>query len=77
MRIASPPTISPCYYGVDTPQKSQLIAATYDLKIIKDFIGADSLAYLSMDGMFAAMDSKSSEFCAACFDEKYPTALEF
>lgn len=77
MRIASPPTISPCYYGVDTPQKSQLIAATYDLKTIKDFIGADSLAYLSMDGMFAAMDSKSSEFCAACFDEKYPTALEF
>lgn len=77
MRIASPPTVSPCYYGVDTPQKSQLIAATYDLKTIKEFIGADSLAYLSMEGLFASMDSNPKEFCAACFDEKYPTALEF
>lgn len=77
MRIASPPTISPCYYGVDTPQKSQLIAATYDLKTIKEFIGADSLAYLSMEGLFASMESPPNEYCAACFDEKYPTALEF
>lgn len=77
MRIASSPTISPCCYGVDTPQKSKLIAATYDLKTIKEFIGADSMAYLSMEGMFASIDSHPGKFCAACFDEKYPTALEF
>lgn len=77
MRIASPPTISPCYYGVDTPQKNQLIAATYDLNTIREFIGADSLAYLSMDGLFKAMESDQTQFCAACFDEKYPTQLKF
>lgn len=75
MRIASPPTVSPCYYGVDTPQKSQLIAANYDLKTIKDFIGADSLAYLSMEGLFASMESDNQHFCAACFNEKYPTPI--
>lgn len=75
MRIASPPTISPCYYGVDTPQKSQLIAAKYDLKTIEEFIGADSLAYLTMDGLFQAMHSDGKDFCAACFNEKYPTKI--
>lgn len=76
MRIASPPTIGPCYYGVDTPQKSHLIAANQSLEEIRQFIEADSLAYLSMEGMFAAMKDKSESFCAACFDGKYPTPLE-
>ena len=77
MRIASPPTIGPCYYGVDTPQKSHLIAANQSLEEIRQFIEADSLSYLSLEGMFAALDKGSgSSFCAACFDGQYPTPLE-
>ncbi len=80
MRIASPPTVGPCYYGVDTPQKSQLIAANQSLEEIRAFIGADSLAYLSLDGLFAAVGEKpvqnqKKSFCAACFDGDYPTPL--
>ncbi|MBL7545358.1 MAG: amidophosphoribosyltransferase [Bdellovibrionaceae bacterium] len=75
-RIASPPTVSPCYYGVDTPQKDQLIAAQRSLKEIQDFVGSDSLAYLSMNGLYQSVHSDSTQFCAACFGEKYPTAIE-
>ena len=79
MRIASPPTIGPCYYGVDTPQKSQLIAANQSLDEIRQFIEADSLNYLSLEGLFASLkeDAKSEKrtFCAACFDGRYPTPL--
>ena len=77
MRIASPPTTGPCYYGVDTPQKSQLIASHQNVEQIRQYIGADSLAYLSMEGMFSAMQepSQNSGFCAACFDGNYPTPL--
>jgi amidophosphoribosyltransferase len=76
VRIASPPTISPCFYGVDTPQKSQLLAAHYSVEEICKFIEADSLSYLSLDGMFQAIKANPSNFCAACFDGKYPTKLE-
>lgn len=75
MRIAAPPTISPCYYGVDTPSKSQLIASHQSVDEICRFINADSLSYLSLAGLFAAMNTSSEKFCAACFDGKYPTAL--
>jgi len=85
MRIASPPTIGPCFYGVDTPQKSQLIAANQSLEQIRTFIEADTLAYLSLEGLFAAVGEKSgagahqknrqNSFCAACFDGDYPTPL--
>ena len=75
MRIASPPTIGPCFYGVDTPQKSQLIAANYSLEQICKYIEADSLSYLSLDGMFSAIKSSPDSFCAACFDGRYPTKL--
>jgi len=51
MRISCPPTISPCFYGVDTPSKSQLIAANKSIEEIREYIGADSLAYLSLEGM--------------------------
>jgi amidophosphoribosyltransferase len=77
MRIASPPTTGPCYYGVDTPQKSQLIAAHQSVEEIRKFIGAESLAYLSIAGMFSALGTQASAvqagFCAACFDGRYPT----
>lgn len=85
MKIASPPTVGPCFYGVDTPQKDQLIAANQSLDQIRDFIGADSLSYLSMKGMLTAIhgqlveqlgrDQASPQFCAACFGGKYPTAI--
>lgn len=74
-RIASPPTTGPCYYGVDTPGKSQLIAAQHSLEEIREFIDADSLAYLTVDGMFQAVHGNAKEFCAACFDGNYPTPV--
>lgn len=74
-RIASPPTTGPCFYGVDTPKKAQLIAAQQPIEQIRSFIGADTLAYLSTEGMFKAMQGSSKEYCAACFDGKYPTPL--
>lgn len=75
LRIASPPTTGPCYYGVDTPQKSQLIAARHSVEEIRAFVGADSLSYLSIEGLFKAVQGRHNEFCAACFDGQYPTPL--
>ncbi len=75
VRIASPPTTGPCYYGVDTPKKDELIAANKSIDEIKKFIGADTLGYLSTDGLFKAVKSNSSKYCAACFDGKYPTKI--
>ena len=72
-RIASPPTTGPCYYGVDTPKKSQLIASQQSLEEIRDYIDADSLAYLSIEGMMEAVKGSKEDFCAACFDGDYPT----
>lgn len=74
-RIASPPTTGPCHYGVDTPKRSQLIAAQQSIESIREFIDADTLAYLSVEGMMEAVRGKRDEFCAACFDGKYPTPL--
>lgn len=75
LRIACPPTIGPCFYGVDTPQKSQLIASSYSIEEIRAFVGADTLSYLSIEGLFKAMDRRQNSFCAACFDGQYPTPL--
>ncbi len=75
LRIAAPPTTGPCYYGVDTPEKSQLIANTKSLEEIRQFVGADTLGYLSIDGLREAVAGESGGFCAACFDGRYPTEL--
>ena len=75
LRIAAPPTTGPCYYGVDTPSKNELIAANNSLEEIRKFIQADSLGYLSVQGLFNAVRADSETFCAACFDGKYPTKL--
>ncbi len=75
VRISCPPTVSPCYYGVDTPNKSELIAANYSVEGIRDFIGADSLGYLSLDGMQAATGLRADESCVACWSERYPTRI--
>jgi amidophosphoribosyltransferase len=74
MRISCPPTISPCFYGVDTPSKKQLIAANKSVEEIRDYIGADSLAYLSLEGMKKACgDGLKTTYCTACYTGKYPT----
>ena len=76
LRIASPPTMGPCFYGVNTPQKSELIASQQSIEDIRRFIGADSLAYLSEKGMWKAMEAGPETFCAACFNGDYPTSLK-
>ena len=74
MRISCPPTISPCYYGVDTPSKRQLIAANKSVEEIREYIGADSLAYLSLEGLKRACgDGEKTTYCTACYTGKYPT----
>jgi len=74
MRISCPPTISPCYYGVDTPTQKQLIAANKTIEEIAEFIGADSLAYLSLDGLKqACAEGVNTTYCTACYTGNYPT----
>jgi amidophosphoribosyltransferase len=72
MRISSPATISPCYYGIDTPTRSELIASANSLEEIRRFIEADSLAYLSREGKYAHFDGRHESFCDACFSGNYP-----
>jgi amidophosphoribosyltransferase len=74
-RIASPPTTGPCYYGVDTPEKNELIANMKSLEGIREFIDADSLAYLTIEGMMRAVGAGRDGYCAACFDGSYPTEI--
>jgi amidophosphoribosyltransferase len=74
MRISCPPTISPCFYGVDTPSKKQLIAANKTVEEIREYIGADSLGYLSVEGLKRACgDGEKTTYCTACYTGKYPT----
>ncbi len=71
MRIASPPVIGPCYYGIDTPTREELIANRMSVEDIKRFIGVDSLRYLSLEGLKKCV-SDSKDFCDACFSNNYP-----
>jgi amidophosphoribosyltransferase len=74
MRISCPPTISPCFYGVDTPSKRQLIAANKSVEEIREYIGADSLAYLSVEGLKQACgEGEKTAYCTACYTGTYPT----
>jgi amidophosphoribosyltransferase len=76
MRISSPPTTGPCYYGIDTPLRSELIAATHAVEDIRRYIEADTLAYLSHDGLLAAVeDPQGRRHCTACFSGRYPVAV--
>ena len=76
MRISCPPTISPCFYGVDTPSKKHLIAANKTIEEIRAFIGADSLAYLSLEGLKKACgEGEVTTYCSACYTGHYPTGL--
>ena len=71
MRISSPPTTNPCFYGIDTPTKEELIASAHSVDEIRDYLAADSLAYLSVSGMYGFTGQRSS-FCDACFTGQYP-----
>ncbi len=75
LRITSPPVRWPCFYGIDMATKAELIATDLAVDEIKTFIGADSLAYLSLEGMVAATGSKKDRFCRACFDGIYPVPV--
>jgi amidophosphoribosyltransferase len=80
MRIASPPTTNSCFYGVDTPERSALLAATHSLEEMARVIGVDSLAFVSIDGLYRAMgearrDTVQPQFCDACFTGDYPIPL--
>jgi amidophosphoribosyltransferase len=76
MRISSPATIGPCYYGIDTPTRGELIASSSSVEEIRRYIDADSLAYLSHDGMYAYFNGRKQGFCDACFTGNYPVHFE-
>ncbi|MCC7242650.1 MAG: amidophosphoribosyltransferase [Acidobacteria bacterium] len=75
LRISCPPTISPCFYGVDTPRRSELIAATHSLEEIRRYLNADSLAYLSLDGLVQSVRGRGASYCTSCYTGKYPVAF--
>lgn len=75
MRVSCPPIVSPCFYGIDFPTKKELIASNKTVAQIRDFIGLDSLEYLSVEGMLKSMPFEKDEFCVACFTGKYPTHI--
>jgi amidophosphoribosyltransferase len=74
-RVASPPITGPCYYGIDTPTKGELIASNHDIEGIRQHLGVDSLGYLSLDGMLRAAGGDPGDFCHACFSGDYPTEI--
>ncbi|MDZ7338879.1 MAG: amidophosphoribosyltransferase [candidate division KSB1 bacterium] len=76
VRVSSPPIISPCYYGMDFPTRDELIACSRSVEEIRQFIGADTLAYLSMEGMLASVPQDRGGYCHACFDGNYPLPPE-
>ncbi len=76
LRITSPPVKNPCYYGIDMATKAQLIGADMSVDEIRDFIGADSLHYLSLEGLMGVTPTEPDDFCRACFDGVYPIPIE-
>jgi amidophosphoribosyltransferase len=83
LRISAPPTTNPCFYGIDTPTREELIASSHSNEEILSYIGCDSLGYLSHDGMMAAANPSASTpgeapgsgFCSACFTGAYPVPV--
>jgi amidophosphoribosyltransferase len=75
VRISCPPTVSPCYYGVDTPRRDELIAARQSVEQIQRYLEADSLGYLSLESLRAAVEDREGKFCTSCYTGSYPTEL--
>lgn len=75
MRIGSPPTVGPCFYGIDTPTRKELIASTHTIEEIRKYVTADSLGYLSIEGMLKVIPNSQGRFCTACFDLDYPVSF--
>lgn len=75
LRISCPPTVSPCFYGVDTPCNKELIAANHSIEEIREFVEADSLAYLSLESLREAVADDQNQYCYACYTGDYPTEL--
>ncbi len=82
MRISSPPTAWPCFYGIDTPTRGELIASSHTVEEIRRYLDADSLGYLSLEGLERAVrgaspggESRERDFCRACFSGDYPVAV--
>ena len=72
MRISCPPTVSPCYYGIDTPRREELIGATHSVEEIREFVKSDTLSYLSLDGLRNAVGPTSGDYCTSCYTGEYP-----
>jgi amidophosphoribosyltransferase len=75
MRISSPPIIGSCYYGIDTPTRKELIAATHNVPEIREYLGVDSLAYLTVEGLLKACGGNERRYCVGCFTDQYPIPL--
>jgi amidophosphoribosyltransferase len=75
VRISCPPTISPCFYGVDTPRRSELIAATHTIEEITTYLDADSVGYLSLDGLLSAVGTERGSYCSSCYTGHYPVSF--
>jgi amidophosphoribosyltransferase len=75
VRISCPPTISPCFYGVDTPCREDLIAATHTIEEIREFLEADSVAYLSLDGLLSTVGEARGSYCSSCYTGNYPVPI--
>ncbi len=75
VRISCPPTIGPCYYGIDTPRREELIAARHTMEEIREYVGSDSLGYLSLQGLLKAMEAEPDSFCTACWTDEHPVAI--
>lgn len=76
LRVASPPICHPCYYGIDFPNRAELIASGRTVDEIRDYLGVDSLSYLSREGMLASLETTNSDFCDACFSGEYPIPID-
>ncbi|WP_420906396.1 amidophosphoribosyltransferase [Candidatus Magnetaquiglobus chichijimensis] len=72
LRISSPPTTHPCFYGIDTPTQSELLASSHTVEEMRTYVTADSLAFLSLDGLYAAVNGNGHGYCDACFSGHYP-----
>ncbi len=76
MRISAPPTTNSCFYGIDTPTRKELVASSQDVESIRQFIGADSLGYISLEGLMECSKQPTGGYCHACFSGKYPTPID-